>query len=175
MQVAICLAVVDDPVRALGWATLLILFVVFLPFCYVWMLLKKKVLDDLHVPRRHQRIKPMLVTTASYGVGLLVFILLKAPLFLICMFAISIVSSIVLTSITNYWKISLHTSWLSFAFVTFYVLFGAWALVLASFIPLTGWARVHLRLHSVMQVIMGALVSAGITFLGYIVFGFIVV
>jgi membrane-associated phospholipid phosphatase len=169
----ICGAVVGNVVHALGWALLLILFVVLLPYSYLLRLFRKKELNDLHMPERQQRIKPLLVTTSCYVVGLGIFLVLKAPLFLICLFIIYIIVTAVFTLITCFWKISFHTSWITSIAVTFYVLFGDWSLVVVPFIPLVGWARIYLRRHTLMQVIMGTVVSAATTLSIYMGFGFL--
>jgi membrane-associated phospholipid phosphatase len=166
-------AVAGNAIHAIGWALLLILFVVLLPYVYVLKLFRKKELNDLHIPERQQRIKPLLVNTACYIAGLCFFIFFKAPLFLVCLFMIYILSSVILTVITCFWKISYHTSWITSTAVTFYVLYGDWALVIVFMIPLVGWARLHLHRHTLMQVIMGTIVSALITVSVYVMFGFL--
>jgi membrane-associated phospholipid phosphatase len=170
---AICSAVAGNVIHAIGWALLLILFIVLLPYSYLLRLFRKKELNDLHVPERRQRIKPLLITTVSYIFGLCFFILIGAPKFLICLIMIYLVSTAVFTLITLFWKISFHTSWITAIAVTFYVLFGDWSLFIVPLIPLVAWARIYLHCHTVMQVIMGTVVSAVITLSLYMMFGFL--
>jgi membrane-associated phospholipid phosphatase len=75
--------------------------------------------------------------------------------------------------ITFYWKISLHTSWITTIVITFNVLLGPWMLLLLPLIPIIGWARVRVKRHTTPQVIMGAGISSIICFLGYYFTGFI--
>jgi membrane-associated phospholipid phosphatase len=98
---------------------------------------------------------------------------LEGPLFLKSIFAVSIVSSIILTVVTYFWKISLHTSWITFVVITFNILFGRWMLLMVPLIPVIGWARVRIKKHTVNQVILGVGISTITTFFIYYNYGFI--
>ena len=169
----ICFVVIKNPVGALGWALLCILFGMLIPYLYVFFLFKRKLINDLHVPNREDRIKPLIIAIISYIMGYFVLYLLKAPLFLKSVFTISIVSSVILTTITYFWKVSFHTSWVTSVAVTFYILFGEWALFLLLLIPVIGWARVKIKRHTVMQVVLGTVISAIISLFVYSHYGFI--
>ena len=169
----ICFVVIKNPAGALGWALLCILFGMLIPYLYVFFLFKRKLINDLHVPNREDRIKPLIIAIISYIMGYFVLYLLKAPLFLKSVFTISIVSSVILTTITYFWKVSFHTSWVTSVAVTFYILFGEWALFLLLLIPVIGWARVKIKRHTVMQVVLGTVISAIISLFVYSHYGFI--
>ena len=127
----------------------------------------------MHIPEKEDRIKPLVVACISYIICLVILYVLKGPLFLKAIFAISIVSTIILTIITYFWKICLHTSGITFMVITFYILFGKWILLMIPLIPLIGWARVKMKKHTVNQVILGAGITAITTFLIYYYCGFI--
>lgn len=153
------------------WTSLCILFGSIMPFIFVVFLYKKKIIADLHVPRREDRLKPLLVSNISYLLGYFVFFIFKAPVYLKALFFTSFLTTVLLTIITSFWKISFHTSWITFTSITYYVFFGKWMLLLFLFVPLVAWARVKIKRHTVGQVITGSLlafitVSFGFSFFG---------
>ena len=169
----ICLIVVDNKLEAVGWAFLCLLFGVVIPYLYISFLYKKKEIDSMHIPQKENRIKPLLLTCASYIVCFIILYVLDGPIFLKSIFAISIVSTIILTIITYFWKISLHTSWITFIVITFNILFGRWMLLMIPLIPVIGWARVRTKEHTVNQVIFGIGISTITTFFIYHNYGLI--
>ena len=171
--IIICMVLVEDKMAALNWAMLCLLFGMILPFIYVFFLYRKNKILDMHMPDRNNRMKPMIFTLISYITGFTVLYLLKAPFFLRTIFVLSIISTSIFTIITLYWKISLHTSWITFIVITFNVLLGPWMLLLMPLIPIIGWARVRAKRHTTPQVLMGAGISSIICFLGYHFSGFI--
>ncbi len=171
--IIICLAIIKNPLSALGWAFLCILFGTLIPYLYIFFLFKKNVIDDMHVPNKENRIKPLIVTIVCYVIGYFVLYILKAHIFLRSIFVASIIITIILTAITYFWKISFHTSWVTFVTITYYVLFGKWMLTLLLLTILVGWARVKIKRHTILQVILGAAISAIVTLFVYSRYGFI--
>lgn len=169
----ICFIVTGNAFATLKWASLCILFGLLIPNLYVLFLLRSNRIDDIHVPNREDRIKPLIVTNVSYILGYIVLYMFGAPLFLRSMFVIYVVSTLILTVITFFWKISFHTSWITFVVITFCVLLGRKALFLLALIPLVGWTRVKVERHTTMQVIMGSIVSAVTSLSIYSSYGFI--
>ena len=169
----ICLIVVDNKLEAVGWAFLCLLFGVAIPYLYIGFLYKKKEIDSMHIPKKENRIKPLLLTCASYTVCFIILYVLDGPVFLKSIFAVSIVSTIILTIITYFWKISLHSSWITFIVITFNILFGRWMLLMIPLIPVIGWARVRVKEHTVNQVIFGIGISTITTFFIYHNYGLI--
>ncbi len=171
--IAISLIVVEDKMSAIGWASISLFFGVIIPFLYVYFLFRKRIITNMHIPLRKNRIKPLIIACISYFAGLLVLYLLDGPSFLKSIFAISAISSIPLTVITYYWKISLHTSYITFVVITFHILFGKWMFPLILLVPTIGWARIKIKKHTVPQVILGAGISTITTFTIYYSYGFI--
>ncbi|MBE3088869.1 MAG: hypothetical protein IMZ41_01180, partial [Actinobacteria bacterium] len=126
-----------------------------------------------HIPEKEDRIKPLVVACISYIICFIILYVLDGPLFLKSIFAVSIVSTVILTIITYFWKISLHTSWITFMVITFNILFGRWMLLMIPLIPVIGWARVRIKEHTMNQVILGVGISTVTTFFIYYYYGFI--
>ena len=58
--------------------------------------------------------------------------------------------------ITRSWKISTHAFGIAGPFAAMFVLFNLQPLPYVALVPLVGWARVHLRSHTIGQVLGGA-------------------
>jgi membrane-associated phospholipid phosphatase len=171
--IIICFMVVGNKAEAFSWAFTFLLFGTVIPYLYVALLYRRKRIDDIHIPKREDRIKPLLVSIASYGLCLVILYVLNGPLFLKSIFAVILISTIVFTIITYFWKISLHTGWVTFVVITFNILFGRWMLLMVPLIPVIGWARVRIKKHTIKQVIFGAGVSTITSFIIYYNYGFI--
>ncbi|MCJ7727094.1 MAG: hypothetical protein MUO96_00395 [Actinobacteria bacterium] len=170
----ICLMVVDNKIEAIGWAFLCLLFGMVIPYLYISFLYKKKKINDMHITEKENRIKPMVVSCISYIICFIILYVLEGPKILKSIFAVIIVSTIILTIITYFWKICLHASVITFIVITFNILFESkWMLLMIPLIPLIGWARVRIKKHTVNQVILGAGITAITTFLIYYYCGFI--
>jgi len=169
----VCLMAVDNKIEAINWALLCFLFWTVVPYLYIWFLYKKKKINDMHISEKEDRIKPLVVSCISYIIFFIILYVLEGPLFLKSIFAVIIVSTIILTIITYFWKICLHASGITFMVITFNILFGKWMLLMIPLIPLIGWARVRIKKHTVGQVILGTGITAIVTFLIYYNYGFI--
>lgn len=169
----ICLKVVGNVRSAIGWAFICLLFSFLIPYFYIIFMLKRNAIIDFHVPNRKERIKPLIIINISYMIGYLTLYILEAPLFLKSIFAVSVVSTVILTIVTYFWKISLHTSWITFIVITFNILFGRWMLLMIPLIPVIGWARVRIKEHTINQVIFGIGISTITTFFIYYNYGLI--
>lgn len=164
---------VDNKIEAINWAFLCFLFGTVVPYLYIWFLYKKKKINDIHISEKEDRIKPLVVSCISYIIFFIILYILEGPLFLKSIFAVIIVSTIILTIITYFWKICLHASGMTFMVITLIILFGKWMLLMIPLIPLIGWARVRIKKHTVNQVILGTGITAITTFLIYCNYGFI--
>lgn len=169
----VCLMAVDNKIEAINWAFLCFLFGTVVPYLYIWFLYKKKKINDIHISEKEDRIKPLVVSCISYIIFFIILYILEGPLFLKSIFAVIIVSTIILTIITYFWKICLHASGMTFMVITLIILFGKWMLLMIPLIPLIGWARVRIKKHTVNQVILGTGITAITTFLIYCNYGFI--
>jgi len=171
--IIICLMVEDNRIEAVSWAFICLLFGTAIPFLYIALLYRRKEIDDMHIPEKEDRMKPLLVSVASYAVCFAILYIFNGPLFLKSLLAVSLASAVIFTIITYFWKISLHAGWVTFVVITFNVLFGRWMLIMIPLIPVIGWARVRIKKHTVSQVIFGAGVSTITSFLIYYNYGFI--
>lgn len=119
---------------------------------------------DLFLRRREDRFLPLLVALVSGLVGIVILQQKGAPT-LLTLFGFMLLANLgVITLITFFWKISLHTA-TSAGLITLLVIMSSVNLIwLYVFVVLSGWARVKLKDHSLTQVVAGALVAIILTF-----------
>jgi membrane-associated phospholipid phosphatase len=160
--------------EALKWAAISVILSV-LPvlgvvLCLVW----RKKLDGIFVNPRQQRTVIYLIASALGAVGFLVLRYCGGPGLLEATFAAGLAAIVVFMLINLFWKISLHTAFVSGAVAVLISVYGvaaAWTVVL---LPLVAWARMALKQHSTVQVAAGAVIAAAIVtvvFWGYGVVG----
>lgn len=145
--------------HAWRWAFLFMSAAVLLPVLYLVWLLRRGSINDIHVPMREQRIRPYIVTLLVALPLLFFFVMWPAPQpfqVLATMYALQAMACLV---ITLRWKISLHSAAVSSAAVLGWTTVGWSGVALALTVPVVAWARVHLRRHTLMQTIGGALLG----------------
>lgn len=148
---------------ALVWVTVSVLLVTLVPLAYIVYLLRRGEVSDLHLTRREQRPRIILVSLASWLVALVVLIGLRAPPPLVAFLAAGLLAFVVAGAITLRWKISFHTGVAGGVFTVLTLIFGAGTLVTLPLLAVLAWARVELRDHTAAQVIAGALVGGGVS------------
>ncbi len=128
------------------------------PFILCYLYAKKKNLE-IDVPTKEDRIYPLLMVIPLYLIGLILLFLLRTPsiitVLMFCYFSLTIIVLL----ISLYWKISLHSMGVAGPAVFLIYIFGIPGLIFSLIIPLVMWSRVYLRKHTVLQVIMGALLG----------------
>lgn len=80
---------------------------------------------------------------------------------------------VILFGITNFWKISLHTSLNTASVILINFLFGWKLSLLYVIIPIIYWARLRLRKHTQKQLVAGVIITAFITMLELWLFGYL--
>lgn len=111
---------------------------------------------------KEERTKPFLIASGIYAVGLGVLIGLHANS-IITAFWFCYISNTLLTILINkFWKISAHALGVAGPFGAVTYAAGPYGLFFAALLIIVGWARLKLKVHTVMQVVMGSL--AGFVF-----------
>jgi membrane-associated phospholipid phosphatase len=75
--------------------------------------------------------------------------------------------------INLFWKISLHTAFVTASVAVLIIVYGEMAVWTIIFVPLIAWARLEMRLHSPPQVFTGGLLAVSIVIIVFGLFGFI--
>lgn len=159
---------------ALKWAAVSIVLSVLPVLGAVVYLVRIKRMDGVFVNPRQQRTTVYLLATGLGAIGYVVLRWCGGPELLEAAFAAGLASIIVFMFVNLYWKISLHTAFMSGAVAILIIVYGAMAAWTVVLLPPVAWARISLKQHTAVQVIAGAIISAGIAtgvFWGYGVAG----
>jgi membrane-associated phospholipid phosphatase len=133
------------------------------PYGLVLIGVRRGRLTDHHISRREQRPRMMAISLASLAAGLLLLLWLDAPRALFALVA-SMVAGLALTlAVTSFWKISIHCAAAAGTVASLVILVSPWWLLLVPLVVLIGWARVEIRDHTPVQVVVGSVVGAAVT------------
>jgi membrane-associated phospholipid phosphatase len=153
---------------SLGWGALAALFAVAIPYAFVVRGVRHGRYGDHHIPERTSRRTPLLVALGSGVVGLALLAATGAPRDIIALL-ISGAAGIAAFGIVNqWWKISLHAGIAAGTVAVLTLLYGAAALAGVPLVALVCWSRVRLRVHTIAQVVAGAILGA---LVAWLVFG----
>jgi len=144
----------------LWFSGLSILFVSILPIITSTLWIKRKNLE-VDMPKREDRIYPLLMVILSYIVGVMVLYTLGAPPLTTTLMICYLNNTIVVLLFSLYWKISIHAMGIAGPATAIIYLFGWTGLVFSLLVPLVLWSRLHLKRHTPAQLIVG-------TMLGYL-------
>jgi len=109
---------------------------------------------------RRQRTKIYLFGCACVAIAFIALWLLGAPTRLLASLVAGLSAGLLFMAINLWWKISVHTAFVTAAAVLLVILYGWMALLAIVIVPLVAWARRELGQHSPSQVVAGALLAA---------------
>ncbi|RJR29756.1 hypothetical protein C4564_01595 [Candidatus Microgenomates bacterium] len=137
----------------------LLLFVGVLPMLFLLVYLKKKgIISDWDVSNREQR--PLL-----FAICMVLSIIIIAWTWYVHLPELTkyglvfLTWLVTLTAITNYWKISIHTSSVALIFLFAHNLYGFLLLPALIMVGLVVWARIYGKHHTPLQAIMGVVMA----------------
>lgn len=145
--------------QAVAFGAVAVLFAAVLPMGYVIFGARVGRWANHHIPVRRQRLVPMCVGIVSLVVGVLVLRAVGSPRYLTGIMAINAAGMVALTVVTAWWKISAHTSMSAATATMLLFVIGPDAALLLPLPCLTGWSRLHLRAHTLAQILAGAAVG----------------
>jgi len=147
------------------WAILSLVVVTGIPLSYLLLGRKQGWVSDMELSRREERPRFILVSLTSDVLALLFLHFLGGPQLLIVMVLTYFCLALVMFTISNFWKISMHMAGVGGFSTALVFVFGTPALLALISLPLVAWARWHRRKHTVDQLIAGTLVGVLITVL----------
>jgi hypothetical protein len=145
--------------QAFLWSAIVTLFVSVLPMLYIFILFRLGRISDLHLAIREQRMLPLFFAMTSAFVGTAVLYLLDAPREIVWAVVAYVVNAVVFTAITPHWKISFHSGVTAGCITVLILLVDVRFGGLFVLLPLIAWARVHRKRHTLLQTLVGAVVS----------------
>jgi len=155
---------------AFKWAAVALLFSVIPIFSFIIFQVRRKKLEGIFPENQGQRKIIYIVASVLAAVGCAVMWFFNAPHLLTVCFIAGLAAVVVFMGINYYWKISLHTAFVSSAATVMTLVFGGIAAWLFVLLPLVAWSRLELKMHTPAQVVAGALLAAAIVtgvFLGF--------
>lgn len=158
---------------ALKWSLISLAFSMLPVFVVIVYLVHNEKLEGISISVRRQRDKIYLLASACAIVGCVVLSYLGAPLVLVASFVAGLSALVIFMCINLWWKISVHTAFVSAFVIILIVLYGLVGIAAAVLLPLITWSRIELEHHSPAQVAAGALLAALIVVVVFHLFGLI--
>lgn len=150
----------DNPLETLRWLAVLLPLIVVPPLAYLFWLVHKGTLEDIYMPERSTRVRPLTVLMVWLLVCLGLVRYWEAPRIVESFVLVALVLIAVLSLVTLFWKISFHGATISAAATATVMVAGSYAWPVMLLVPLVGWSRIRLERHTPRQVIYGSLVGA---------------
>ena len=150
----------DNPIEILKWLLLLMPLLVLPPLGYLFWLVHNGTIEDIYMPDRKTRTRPLTVLMLWLFVCLGLIRYWAAPPLVEVFVVATIVLVAILSVVTLFWKISFHGATITAAATATVMVAGSYALPVMLLVPLVGWSRIRLERHTPRQVIYGSLVGA---------------
>lgn len=156
----------NDPLTIIISVTFGIFFLSFFPaFAVVYNFKKGKI--DLWVSDRKTRTPFYFVALTGYIISSIVFSLLDYKAMFVLSVAYIFVTTVIML-LNLVWKVSTHSGGVTGPVTALIHGFGLYAIPLTILIPIVIWARLKLKAHSIMQLIMGVIIAATLTSIVYL-------
>lgn len=159
--------------EATKWSLISLALSVFPVFTVVLYLVHRRKLDGIFINPRQQRSRIYLLAIGCAIIGYIVLIIFDAPELLRAAFLSGLIAVTVFMIVNLFWKISLHTAFITASVTVLIIVYGEAAAWTVIFVPLIAWARLEMRLHTPAQVFVGTLLSVSIVTIVFYLFGII--
>ena len=147
----------------IAWSLLGMVFTVVVPAGIVDLGVRRGRYTDHHLTRREQRVVPLGLAAASVAVGVVVLAAAGAPRAIVALQVAVLATLAVATTLTLWWKVSFHVAVVAAAASVLTVLGGPWWAVAWIALPVVAAARLRLAAHTPAQLVVGAVLGAGVT------------
>lgn len=149
-----------------------IVFAALIPsiIAFIWIKHRKIEFD---MPRKEDRLYPLLWIILSYLIGVIVLYTFSAPpittVLMFCYFS----NTLIVFAISLFWKISIHAMGVAGPAAAIIYVFGYPGLIFLILIPLVIWSRLYLKRHTFLQAVTGATLGFALTAVQiYLLIGF---
>ncbi len=159
--------------EALKWLSISIVLSVLPVFVFVVYMVRIRQLDGIFINPRKQRTRIYVLATCLGIAGVVVLHFTQAPKLLMVTFVTGLASIVIFMLINLYWKISLHTGFITAATTIIAIVYGGFYSFFVILVPLVGWARLNMKLHSWQQVASGAVLASAIAVTAFSAYGMI--
>jgi membrane-associated phospholipid phosphatase len=147
--------------QAVLWAGIYVFLVCIMPVLFIAYRVKQGRITDIHMPLRHERFTPFMITIVGALISLFLMIILQASHAMQLLSLATLLQVAMMSLITLYWQISVHMIGISGAVVLTSLWFGGvYGVLISPLIIIVAAARLALKRHTPTQVIVGALVGS---------------
>lgn len=148
-----------------SWIIATALFLSALPLLYGAFVYRTRRISNADITERRERVAPFFVITLIYGLYLLLVFYLNSPGVFKALAMHAFMLALIVSCITIFWKISVHTAGVTQFVVLLMIFLGSQAILLSPLIALVGLMRIRMKSHTVGQVIGGiiAAIAAALT------------
>ena len=160
----------DVPQRIVGWGVSLI-FLTAIPALSLLFYIPRRN-EPWASTEKRQRAMSFVFMALSYPIGFVILELVHAPAIFQAITLTYVIVVLALILVNLFFKASGHAAGVAGPVSALIYLYGLIATPLIALIPLTMWARVKARGHTLSQTIAGAALSAIITVLVLLLYGF---
>jgi len=154
---------ISDPAKCALVIAISLFFVTVVPTAVTYYFSIKLGRRDGDIPDRTLRFKPMMLGVVSYLIGTLCLYFMDAPKVMTVLMLCYAIVTFVMTIITLYWKISIHSVGVVGPSMALAITFWPWGLLYILLLPPIVWSRYVLKRHTPAQLIAGALTGFLIT------------
>ncbi|MFC2032100.1 phosphatidic acid phosphatase [Chloroflexota bacterium] len=147
---------------ALKWSLILIALSVLPVYLFTVYLVRSNRLDSIITAARKQRTKVYVLSLILGAVSSIILFSLKAPPIIAALFTTGFAAVAIFMCINLWWKISIHTAFISVFVAVMVILYGFIVATTIVLVPLVAWARIELNHHSLAQATTGALLAPSI-------------
>jgi membrane-associated phospholipid phosphatase len=166
----------DVPQRLAGWGISMLFLTVIPALSLLFYIPRREAISRRLEPwsstEKRQRVMSFVFMAVSYPIGFVVLKLVQAPAIFEAIMLTYVIVVLALILVNLFFKASGHAAGVAGPVSALIYFYGLIATPLIALIPLTMWARVRARGHTVSQTIIGALLSAAITVFVLLLYGF---
>lgn len=149
------------------WATLCVFLTSGLSLLYLLYLARSgKVRDPRSIPRA-ERVGPLRVVAALHAGAFALVYGLGGPAELSAALLSYAIATVLFAGLTPLINLSLHAAGVAGTAVCLLFVFGPWGVPVSLLLPAVFWARLRLGRHTVPELVLGALVGGGGTWLAF--------
>jgi membrane-associated phospholipid phosphatase len=126
-------------------------------------MVQQRKLDGIFDNPRRQRYLVYVLSSVLGALGVFIMWTGDAPHLLKTTFLTGFIAIIIFMMVNFFWKISLHTAFVSASATVLTLVYGALGALMFLALPAVAWSRIELNQHTPWQVLAGAVSAAAIT------------
>jgi membrane-associated phospholipid phosphatase len=164
---------ISSPIEFVSWFLLVVVIGIAPPVGFLIYRIRSGKIQDWFITNRVERKAISLVTLVSALTLVVIISLLQGPRLLLAFSLVSFFISLLISLITLYWKVSVHTNSITTFTLILIFLYGPVYSFSLLLVPLVGWARWELGKHTFSQVTGGIFISIGVFLVVFRLFNYL--